>query len=485
MTPSSNVSTHPLTPRELRLALAVKDPVKFQTGTLGRKLWGRQREIAIAAATIRVTAVKGCHASGKTYAAAGTVLHHLRNHRAGKAITVAPTLRQVKLMWQEIETARQRSRISFPECSTTGLRMTEERYGIGFSSSKGVNAQGFHGSDVLIITDESPGISGDVWDAIDGIRAGGRVRLLQLGNPTVPSGPFFDAFNRGRSVTNCITISAFDTPNLAGLTLDTLLALDEEQLEYSVSQHLVQRRWVKEVYYKWGPSNPRFQSRVLGEFPTQSQWSVFSLTWIEAGAREAQPEEIQAALERRPLWIQIGVDVAAGGDDETACCARIGGSGIVIKTAAYSASDARGDVTKFITGIRLKYPQARIIVAVDKVGVGFHMATYLADQGLEVFGFAAGAAAMDAERYVNAKAEAYWALRENMERGTIRNVDDEDTRAQLSDILYRETPAGRIEIESKDQARKRGSRSPDRAEALVLAFCRCVPREQSVLYDAA
>lgn len=483
LTPSSQPS-RALSPKEIALGRAVQDPVDFQNAILQRTLWGRQQDIAKAAAFTRVTAVKGCHASGKTFAAAGTVLHHLRNHQQGKAITVAPTLRQVKLMWQEIEMARQRSRIAFPDCSTTGLRMTEERYGIGFSSSKGVNAQGFHGSDVLIITDESPGISGDVWDAIDGIRAGGRVRLLQLGNPTVPSGPFFDAFNRGRAVTNCITISAFDTPNLAGLTMDSLLALDDSELDISVSQHLVQRRWVKEVYYKWGPNNPRFQSRVLGEFPTQSQWSVFSLTWIEQAAREALAEELLAAEERRPFWIQVGVDVAAGGDDETAMAARIGGSGIVISTAASSSADARGEVTSFITKIRKRYPNARIIVAVDKVGVGFHMATYLADQGLEVFGFAAGGLAMDAERYVNAKAEAYWALREHMERGSVRNVDDEDTRAQLSDILYRETPAGRIEIESKEQARKRGSRSPDRAEALVLAFCRCVPREQSVVMDA-
>ena len=127
---------------------------------------------------------------------------------------LSPTLRQVNLFWEEVELARQHSQIGFPECSTTGLRITEENYGLGFSSARGVNAQGFHGQDVLIITDESPGIQSDVWDAIEGIRAGGRVRLVKLGNPTVPSGPFYDDFTRHRATTETITISAFDTPNL-------------------------------------------------------------------------------------------------------------------------------------------------------------------------------------------------------------------------------------------------------------------------------
>lgn len=481
----SPAQTALLTPKEIALGRAVLDPVDFQVGILKRTLWSKQEQIALASANISSTAVKGCHACGKTFTVAGSALHHLAKYKTSKVITISPTLRQVKLMWQEIEAARQASSIRFPQCSTTELRITQERYGIGFSSSKGVNAQGFHASNVLIITDESPGIGGDIWDAIEGARSGGSVRIIKLGNPTVPSGAFYDDFHgRNRLHTNRITISAFDTPNLAGLTLESLLALPDEELDVVHVPNLIRRRWVREMYTKWGPNNPRFQSRVLGEFPTQSQWSVFSLAWIEQASREATDEELARAEERRPFWIQVGVDVAAGGDDETACCARIGGSGIVIKTAAYSSPDARGEVTRFISDVRKQYPQARIIVAVDKVGVGFHMGTYLADQGLEVFGFAAGGLAMDAERYVNAKAEAYWALREHMEMGTLRNVVDEDTRAQLSDILYRETPAGRVEIEPKEKARKRGAHSPDRAEALVLAFCRCVPREQSVVMDA-
>jgi hypothetical protein len=49
---------------------------------------------------------------------------------------------------------------------------------------------------------------------------------------------------------------------------------------------------------------------------------------------------------------------------------------------------------------------------VDAVGIGYHVATHLADQGYQVLGFSAGGAAMDSEHFVNAKAEAYWCLRD-------------------------------------------------------------------------
>jgi hypothetical protein len=43
-------------------------------------------------------------------------------------------------------------------------------------------------------------------------------------------------------------------------------------------------------------------------------------------------------------------------------------------------------------------------------------------------------------------------------------------------------PAGRVEIESKEEAKKRGQFSPDRAEALVLACVRIVPRQHTEIF---
>lgn len=451
------------------------DPVLFQRRVLGRNIWSAQERIARAVASRRHVAAKGCHASGKTYVSAGLVPWWLTRHARGKVLTVSPTLRQVKVFWDEVELARRQASIRFPECSTTGLRISEERYGLGISSSRGVNIQGFHGSDVLIIADEAPGIDGELWEAIEGIRAGGRVTLLELGNPTISSGHFFENFGRGRTTCECITISAFDSPNLAGLTINDLLTMNEDDMQVAPWPQLTTREWVRDRYRRWGPSNPAYVSRVLGEFPSQADDSVYSLEWIEGAARRQATTETLAELARRGEGIRIGVDVAGPGEDETVMYARVGGC--ILGMSAFPQADPRGALLDAVASYRGHplFPLLSVLVDID--GIGYYFAQHLADAKLPVYGFRAGGSPINSEHFVNAKAEAHWALREHLERGAVSGLTDEETQAQLAGIRYSHTPGGRVEIESKEDARKRGVSSPDRAEALVLSYVPIVPRQ--------
>jgi hypothetical protein len=70
------------------------------------------------------------------------------------------------------------------------------------------------------------------------------------------------------------------------------------------------------------------------------------------------------------------------------------------------------------------------------------------------------------------KAEFYWGLRMRFEHGTVGGLEDERAIGQLAGIRYKHNARGQIEIESKAEARKRGVKSPDRAEAVMLAFAR-------------
>jgi hypothetical protein len=176
----------------------------------------------------------------------------------------------------------------------------------------------------------------------------------------------------------------------------------------------------------------------------------------------------------------VGVDVAAGGDDETAACARV--NGIVLDRGAWSEADPRGALVGWLHGLR-RFGYAIGPVVVDTVGVGHGMALHLADCGFDVRGFKAGAVPMDREQFLNAKAEAYFRLRDMHRDNYISHLPgaiDEDVKAQLSAVEYRELSRGQIQVEPKEDARKRGIPSPDRAEAEVMAFCRVIPREQIV-----
>ena len=73
------------------------------------------------------------------------------------------------------------------------------------------------------------------------------------------------------------------------------------------------------------------------------------------------------------------------------------------------------------------------------------MATHLAETGYNVYAFNAGAAPLDQEHFVNAKLEAYWSLRQWLERGQIAGLTDEERQAELAGISYRHTASGRVE----------------------------------------
>jgi hypothetical protein len=454
------------------------NPVEFQARFLGRKLWQKQRDIANAVNSKRKVSVKGCHGSGKTYVLAGCLPYEMLAHEESIVLTIAPTLRQVKNLWSEIHSALAALPVRIPEPTTTGWEISEKCKAIGFSSSKGVNAQGYHGKRVLIIKDEAIGISQEVHDAIDGIRMAGDVREVSLCNPTVPSGPVYEDFTRlrGQPGHECITISAFDTPNLTGLTLETLLQLPDEDLDYAPVPWLTRRRAVVEMYHKWGPNNPRFQSRVLGEFPTQASDAVFPLAWIERAALPFEDEDLKPHL-RPGLYIQVGIDVAGPGDDETVATARIGP--FVVAQEAWSDPDPRLKCQQWIGKLHQRFPGAKIMLLGDTVGIGYYFMRWLAGEGYDVHAFVANGSPIDTVQYKNAKAEAYFKLREYMEHDQIHGILDEDTKAQLSGCKYREV-AGKIEILSKAEMRAAGTSSPDRAESLIMAFCPIVDRVRTV-----
>jgi phage terminase large subunit len=434
----------------------MRDPVDFSRAAFGHDPWGVQADILRSVAQNRRTAVKACHSSGKTFCAADAVLWWITAHPDGIAVTTAPTWTQVeRLLWGEIRKSVKTSTIPYPKPSKTRLELGPNRYAMGLSTNEGVRFQGWHGK-ILIVIDEAPGVRPEIYEAIEGIRAGGDVRVLALGNPTVSSGPFYDAFTTDRDSWKLFTISAFDTPNLAGLDVPSLLALPEDELDRNELPYLTTRRWVKEKYYEWGPGHPLWESRVMGSFPKQSQDALFSLTWLEEAQRRVPKHDPKAAL-------IAGIDVAGPGEDETVLIIREGNN--IIATHVFSQADARGELVATL----LPYQSRLAFVNVDAAGLGWYMAQHLGEY-FRVQGINVGTSPTEPERFSNLKAELYWGLHMRFEAGHMAGLTDEKTISQLAGMRYQHNARGQVVMESKDEARKRGVRSPDRAEALMLAF---------------
>ena len=118
---------------------------------------------------------------------------------------------------------------------------------------------------------------------------------------------------------------------------------------------------------------------------------------------------------------------------------------------------------------------------VDADGPGHYFGQHLMDLGHNVLLVHVGVPSGSPLRFANLKAELYWQLRDWAAEGLFSGLTDDLAYAQLASLRYELTPRGQVAMESKDSIRRRGIPSPDRAEAIMLAFAPLRPEEQQVV----
>lgn len=204
------------------------------------------------------------------------------------------------------------------------------------------------------------------------------------------------------------------------------------------------------------------RQEIEAEFIADAAGALLEYRWLDAaGAGRAHFDP-----EAGP--VVAGLDVAGPGEAETVLVVRQGPA--ILETAAFPDPDARGPVLASLIPWRAR-GLARVVV--DTAGIGHYLARALEDAGHAVADVNVGERPTSdraAERFSNLKAEAYWALRERFRDGSVSGLVDRATIGQLAGLKYAHDVRGRVAIEKKSDAVRRGVRSPDRAEALMLAF---------------
>lgn len=94
----------------------------------------------------------------------------------------------------------------------------------------------------------------------------------------------------------------------------------------------------------------------------------------------------------------------------------------------------------------------------------------LREEGHRVRAINVARRARQPELFANVRAEGYWHLRELFSTGQIDIPADNQLMGELAALRYSYDSQGRVLIESKDSIRQRGLPSPDKADALMLAF---------------
>ena len=453
---------------------AQRDPVWWVRDILGDAPWRVQCDLLESLRDNPKTAAKACHGSGKSWLAARGALWYLMCHPGSLVITTAPTYRQVRdIVWREIRTAHAQSRKPLGgKLLPVEPRLTlgDDWLAFGFATRVPDAFQGLHAANVLVVADEGPGIAPAIWEAIEGVLASGSTRLLTIGNPVEPSGPFFDLCRPGGGA-KVLTISAFDTPNFTEYGITPVSIADgtwQERITGPLpAPYLVTPDWVAGRYQRWGPTSPMYLSRVLGEFPQSATDALIPLAWVERAQARYESERDEA-----PSGMSVlAGDIARFGADESVAVHRRGHRADIIWTS--TLEDTMQTAGRFAASMRKIGPDVTVL---DEIGIGAGVVDRLQEQRIgKVRGLNSGTAPRDTEQYANARAEWWWGLRELFEAGDIAILPDEELAAQLTSIKYKFQSNGKLIIESKDDMKKRGMSSPDRADTLMLAFAASMP----------
>lgn len=233
------------------------------------KLWEKQEEIISSVFEHTYTAVRSGHSTGKTFASAVAALAFLYTQIPSKVITTAPTFKQVvEILWRDIRGLHSTARVKLGGILQTARLVNGNNwFALGLHPREyDLNSfQGFHSENILIIFDESPGVSQDLYLAGLSLMASGNAHLLEIGNPVEARGHFYDAFQK-ESDYHQIHISCLDSPNI--------------KAGKEIRLYLVNQNWIDDQRKIFGESSIEWQSKVLGEFPSSEKTSYVPEEWV-------------------------------------------------------------------------------------------------------------------------------------------------------------------------------------------------------------
>lgn len=461
-----------------------------EAGT-GNELWSIQNQILEALSVPRSqVVVPSCNASGKTFLAARAALAFYDSYTPGapcyvcdpngdkggcrgcKVLTTSSKELHLKdNLWGELRLALSqlaRNGVQIPgELAPADTFLLDRAAGDHFIrgqvATKEESFQGYHAAHKLIIGDEATAVSTDVARGITSLQATADTRLLLIFNPTTE-----DTYAAGMSrspASTVIRIRAFDTPHFTG----------ERVPEGS---NLVTPAFLETLKSNgMGPGSYEWQTRVLAEF------------WEQGEDTLIVPGQVHAARNRELMalgTVGMGIDLAPYGDAESTIGVRRGDN--FIDMSAYPA----GRVDWFINGnpatpnelspVQRKvrdYGPWVIVYDADGVGAGttgewvrlweWAIKRDYMKQGSQIIPFRGGKKVSD--NYRNARSGWWWALRMRFERGRIAlQVSDPKLETQLTQMRYMHTQEGVLRVETKDEMRRRGLASPDRADAVMYTF---------------
>ena len=285
----------------------------------------------------------------------------------------------------------------------------------------------------IVLSDESSLIPDIMYSKVLRMVGGTKGKIVKLGNP-FERNHFYRSFKSPRY--HKIVIDYRQALKEGRITQDFL---DEARDEMSDLDYL--------IFYEC-------------QFPEGgAEDALIPLDWLEIAKEQDLPEG---------EYEQAGLDVARFGRDKTVYIRRKGGKVVDIRETE------KMDTMQVVGWVRGFHPKD-VMLAIDVVGIGSGVYDRLEELEYDVTPVNVGEAANDNEKFFNKRAELYWKLRKLFRpdkngKSEISIPDDSELIKQLSELRFNYSSERKIRIEAKDKMKERLGKSPDKADALMLAF---------------
>lgn len=394
----------------------------------------------------RRISVRSGHGVGKTTGLAWMAVHHVLFRFPQKTVCTAPTSDQlfdalaaeIKAWIGKLPEVIQRTLEI--KSDLIELRSAPHESFISFRTARPEKPEaiaGIHSDHVLIIGDEASGIPDPIFEAGAGSMSGHNATTVLAGNPVRSSGLFYETHTRLRDLWRTHHVSCVDSPRVSS-------------------------DFVEDMKRRYGERSNAYRVRVQGEFPLADDDTIIPFELIEpAYKRDMVPSNVRA------LW---GLDVARFGNDASALAKRRG------NTLQAPVKTWHGlDLMELCGRVKAEYDHTPPAdqpeeILVDSIGLGSGVVDRLRELKLPVRGVNVSESPALGERYRNLRTELWFRVREWFEARSCHLANDEALGAELMAVKYKFTSSGKMMAESKDDMKKRGLASPDRADAFCLTF---------------
>lgn len=325
-----------------------------------------------------------------------------------------------------------------------------------YATDEAKRAEGKHplvdGAEFGVFGDECKSITDEIFGAMD--RCTGATRRLYSSSAGGTRGEFY------KICTAAGGDGSFKTKNELGWNVMRVTSFECSHIK---------KREIELLIKKHGLFDPWVRSAIFSEFSSVEERTVIAYETLRECVKNWRDDKL---IVINNGVIRAGLDISRGGDEMVLSVWK-NNIHVAEETCRYTDMvKGRKEVMSWIDKWQIPHGRDNTTIYADDGGMGAGFIDELKEAGYYCKRVLNNSKPYDQTRYANRGTELYFNFKRFVEEGQVKfHKDSQILQYQLSNRYYKLQPSTeKIMLESKDEARRKGHASPDRADACILAW---------------